>query len=48
MRDRIAIGFFLALSLVAGTATVAYAGQPCVASASVRARDHGAPSGSGT
>jgi hypothetical protein len=30
MRDRIAIGFFLALSLVAGTATVAYAGQPSV------------------
>ena len=30
MRDRIAIGLVLALSLIAGTAPVAYAGQPGV------------------
>ncbi len=30
MRDRIAVGLVLTLTLVAGTATVAYAGQPGV------------------
>jgi len=30
MRDRIAVGLVLTLALVAGTASVAYAGQPSV------------------